>query len=181
MDLSQGSPTPAPPPPPPPPPPHTAPKDTGNVCRHLRESPLERCGWRVVGRGGWGAKKTRCTAQDSPEERHYRPGVSALAAKKPPTEAPRVSQRICGLPVTGKRGEHQARPHKPSARASEKAQLTARLTRAILKTFSSFCGSSGRQTEETPGEGQPWPGRGPWAGWVMAQGRSHTLRRAGNG
>lgn len=65
-----------------------------------------RCGWRVVG-GGRGRQETRCTAQDSPEERALHAQTSAALTRR---SAPRVSQRIWGLPVPALESEHQARP-----------------------------------------------------------------------
>lgn len=123
--FSQGQSPPPPLPHRPPPPPHTQLQRTLATSADIFGSHLwRRCGWRVVG-GGWGRQETRCTAQDSPEERALHAQTSAaLTRRSPATEAPRKPAHLRPSPVTGKRERAPGQTHKPSARASEKACWT---------------------------------------------------------
>lgn len=91
----------------PPTPPHTQLQRTLATSADIFRSHLwRRCWWRAVG-GGGGRQETRCTAQDSPEKRALHAQTSAALTRR---SAPRVSQRIWGLPVPANESEHQARP-----------------------------------------------------------------------
>lgn len=86
-----------------------------------------RCGWRVVG-GGWGRQETRCTAQDSPEKRALHAQTSAALTRRSPDRGTARKPAHLRPPCTRTRERAPGQTHKPSARASEKAQLTARLS-----------------------------------------------------
>lgn len=112
----------------PPPPPHTQLQRTLATSANIFGSHLwRRCWWRVVG-GGRRRQETRCTAQDSPEKRALHAQTSAALTRRSPDRGTARKPAHLLPPCTRTRERAPGQTHKPSARASEKAQLTARLS-----------------------------------------------------